>query len=349
MECSMKYDQDKFPLGSQERAKVQLQHGDLIKALKTIHAGNIPISSLQDDLDFCVQNLYHAKREGTILSGYDRAGVFGEFEISDLLLRLYDRGDYPTFLKQAYRFEVYAGFENRVERAIKWHEKKNLPDSQAWRVKFRKIAERLLLSESPRLETIEILEDESTFTEGSHVSLGLRPIKDKSTAKTRISRESEFSGDPYIVSRVARNKLERANRRHASTLNLIVEVLNEFGVEVKETNLIDAFAVLGGESAIFEVKSIDQNNEREQVRHAVSQLYEYRYLYSLKEASLWMVFSQKLFSEWLVEYLTNDRQIKVLWAQDGKLAGPSLDEILSFLQVNPQDELLSNSMNPSSL
>ena len=330
----MKYDQDKLPLGSQERAKVQLQHGDLIKALKTIQVGNIPIDSLQGELNLCLQSLYHAKQEGTILSGYYHSGIFGEFKISDLLLRIYDREDYPTFLKQAYRFEVYAGFEDKVERAIKWHEKKNLPDSQAWRDKFCKIAERLLLSESPHLETIEILEDEPTSTEGSHVSLDLRPIKTAPTAKTRVSRELEPSGDPYIVYRTDRSKLERANRQHVITLNRVVEVLNGFGVEVRETNLIDAFAVLGGKPVIFEVKSINPKNEREQVRHAVSQLYEYRYLYSLQDASLWMVFSQKPCSEWLVEYLTNDRQIKVLWVHDGELAGPSLNEMLSFLRVH---------------
>lgn len=329
----MKYDQDKLPLKSLERAKAQLQNGDLIKALKTVQVGNIPIDSLQDELNLCLQNLYFLKREGTILSGYYHVGIFGEFKISDLLLRIYDREDYPTFLKQAYRFEVYTGFEDKVEGAIKWHEKNKLPDSQAWRDKFRKIAERLLLSENPRLETIKILEDESTSTNDSHVSLDLRPIKTASTAKTRVARELESSGDPYIVSRIDRSKLERANRQHVSTLNLLVKVLNEFGMEVKQTNLIDAFTEVGNEPAIFEVKSIDQNNERNQVRHAVSQLYEYRYLYSLHDASLWMVFSQKTFSEWLVEYLTNDRQIKVLWAHDRKLVGPSLNA----LQLNLAD------------
>ena len=323
----MKYDQDKLPLKSLERAKAQLQNGDLIKALKTIQVGNIPIDSLQDELNLCLQNLYNLKREGTILSGYYRAGIIGEFKISDLLLRIYDREDYPTFLKQAYRFEVYTGFEDKVERALKWHEEKNLLDSQAWHDKFRKIAERLLLSGNPRLETIKILEDESTSTNDSHVSLDLRPIKTISAAKTRVSRELESSGDPYINARIDRSKRERANCQHVSTLNLVVEVLNEFGMEVKQTNLIDAFTEVCNKPAIFEVKSINQDNERDQVRHAVSQLYEYRYLYSLHDASLWMVFSQKPFSEWLVEYLTNDRQIKVLWAHDGKLVGPSLNAL----------------------
>jgi hypothetical protein len=54
----MKYDQDKLPLKSLERAKAQLQNGDLIKALKTVQVGNIPIDSLQDELNLCLQNLF---------------------------------------------------------------------------------------------------------------------------------------------------------------------------------------------------------------------------------------------------------------------------------------------------
>ncbi len=318
----MKYCQSNFQLGSIERALVQLRNGDLIKALKTMKTGNIPIDSLKSELCLCLQNLYQKKQEGTILSGYYSVGVFGDFKISELLLRLCERKDYHTFLKQAYRFEVYVGFENEIEKAIKWHEDKNLTDTHSWRMKFNKIIERLQLSENPKIQSVE----ESSTSESRDVYSNLRSIK----IRQPFQLEVESLEDPYIISQTAKIKTERANRLHTKTLELLIKKLNDVGIEVKETNLIDAFAVLNNKPAIFEVKSISLENERQQVRHAVSQLYEYRYLYSLQDASLWVVFSSKPSSEWLIEYLINDRQIKVLWVKDSQLVGSDSDEIFEF-------------------
>jgi hypothetical protein len=77
-------------------------------------------------------------------------------------------------------------------------------------------------------------------------------------------------------------------------------------------------------SAIFEIKSITPDNERSQCRHALSQLYEYRYLHSLPDASLWLVLSRPPQSTWLVDYLMNDRGVEVLWVADERLDGPSI-------------------------
>src|SRR5476651_572350 len=61
-----------------------------------------------------------------------------------------------------------------------------------------------------------------------------------------------------------------------------------------------------------------------QARAAVAQLYEYRYRHKYPGASLWLVFSMKPSTDWLVEYLAGDRGINVLWVESGQLAGPLL-------------------------
>src|SRR5207249_4393894 len=101
--------------------------------------------------------------------------------------------------------------------------------------------------------------------------------------------------DPYIISQISRSKMEKANQQHAKTLTILSRTLRHIGCDVKETKLIDAFSVVKGMPIIFEVKSITEDNEREQTRHAISQLYEYRFLYSLKDALLCLVFSQEPF------------------------------------------------------
>ena len=55
------------------------------------------------------------------------------------------------------------------------------------------------------------------------------------------------------------------------------------------------------------------------MRHAISQLYEYRFLHSLFDASLWIVFSTKPFSKWYINYLLVDRTINILWIEKALL------------------------------
>ena len=87
---------------------------------------------------------------------------------------------------------------------------------------------------------------------------------------------------------------------------------------------MDAYARLPSGPAIFEVKSNTKDNERSQIRHAISQLYEYRYLHDLGDATLWIVLSNPPFVTWMTDYLRGDRSIHVLWAEENELAGPDL-------------------------
>jgi hypothetical protein len=129
---------------------------------------------------------------------------------------------------------------------------------------------------------------------------------------------------PRPMDEDARIKLERANHDHARTLDLLRMMLSALGYTVEHNRLIDLFCRLKTGPAIFEVKSINGTNERTQCRHAISQLYEYRYLHGLGEASLWVILSEKPSASWLIDYLMADRELHVLWVEKALLAGPSL-------------------------
>lgn len=125
----------------------------------------------------------------------------------------------------------------------------------------------------------------------------------------------------------AKVKLERANEAHQDSLARLSARLVEHGYVVEENKLIDLACRLETGPAIFEVKSITAANERAQCRHALSQLYEYRYLHGVEDASLWIVLSRRPFAEWIVDYLLSDRNINVLWLEDGHIAGPSFESL----------------------
>ncbi len=322
----MRYDTAQAPLGSPARAKAQLANLDLLKALKTCRNGNIPLENLKTDLDTCLQRLCDRRAYGVILSGYYVAGVFGPYTINDLLRRMYDARDYPSFLKQAYRFDVYRAFEAEVEKAIAWHFERGLPDAEAWRRKFAKLREQDSLREPAEPPTSVQIEEE--LPDDSKAAPRLFPLKPIISKTPRAhAPEPEPADDPYVISQTARLKFERANAAHERTLRILKNFLRQESLPVSESKLIDAYTVLSGRPAIFEIKSLTETNERDQIRHALSQLYEYRFLHAVKDATLWIVFSQAPSSRWYIDYLTGDRDVRVLWVEGGNLCGPSLTQL----------------------
>ena len=320
---ALKYDLANLPLGSPTRARAQLANLDLLKALTTCRSGNLRLDSLQPELRNCLERLYSSNTYGVILSAYYTVGEFGPYSVDHLLRRLYGNRDFPTLLKQAYRFDVYSGLKTEVDEALAWHAQRGLPDAEAWRRKFAKLQEQELLRvESPPIIRVE--EDlADTSTEAPRV-FELKPLVATKVPRTQ-PQKGESVGDPYTISQTARAKMERANVVHRGTLQVLRTHLEIRKRAVSEDKLIDAYAVLDSGPAIFEVKSITESNERDQIRHAVSQLYEYRFLHSMADASLWIVFSQALSSQWYVDYLAGCLGFRVVWIDDGKLQGPSID------------------------
>lgn len=321
----MKYDVTELPVGSVIRAKAQLAKRDLLKALHTCRGGGVGLETIKADLDGCLENLYSTRSFGVILSGYYTAGVFGTYTVEHLLRRMYEIGDFPSFLKQAYRFDAYSLLTDEIEAAITWHERRGLPDAEAWRRKFQKLREQQQLRETGADVILPIQEE---LPENSPVAprvFELKPLIAKERRKG--SRLMEPDDDPYVISQAARVKMEQANAAHRATLAALRDRLEKSRLAVSESKLIDAFSVLCDGPAIFEVKSINEQNEREQIRHALSQLYEYRFLHSLNDATIWTVFSQPPVSNWYVEYLTKDRGVRVIWLQDGHFCGPSVPSL----------------------
>jgi hypothetical protein len=320
----MKYEVAALPVGSKARAKAQLVKLDLIKALKTCRIGKIPLTSVKSDLRNCVEGLYSSRMYGVILSAYYTAGGFGPYSVDNLLRRLHENRDFPALLKQAYRFDVYASLKNEIDEALAWHVARRLPDAEAWRRKFTKLMEQEQLRVQPEKATITVEEDLPDNSPQAPKVFELKPLLVTAPVGTRPPKD-ESTNDPYIVSQTARAKMERANNVHRGTLEVLKLHLQSRKRSVTESRLIDAYSVLDDGPAIFEVKSITESNERDQIRHALSQLYEYRFLYAMPYASLWIVFSQAPSSQWYIDYLAGDRGIRLLWVGDGKLQGASID------------------------
>lgn len=109
---------------------------------------------------------------------------------------------------------------------------------------------------------------------------------------------------------------EKANREHARILSMLAALLRTNGHEPYENIFIDLFIKNSSCKIIFEVKSNNNKNTLSQVRKAISQLYEYRYKSSHRDAMLCLILQQEPPQIWIKDYLVNDRKILLGWLVD---------------------------------
>jgi hypothetical protein len=141
-------------------------------------------------------------------------------------------------------------------------------------------------------------------------------------------RESAEFGARTVLSSYSKKKLDSANATHAELLDVLGSFLGVQGHRIEANQFVDAFTRLKSGPAIFEAKSVTDKNELSQVRHGLSQLYEYRFRHGLEDASLWLLLSRPPKEAWLVDYLERDRDVRLLWVEEGALNGPSVDRLL---------------------
>lgn len=132
-------------------------------------------------------------------------------------------------------------------------------------------------------------------------------------------RHNALGNDLQImISDVSR---ERADNAHRRLVNLVASRLSTIGVVPRYNQLIDLAAKVNDRPFIFEMKSLTRRNARHQLRRGLGQLYEYRYHQELSDAILVLVIETKLPPEyeWMITYLEQDRNIRLIWDGDSKL------------------------------
>lgn len=115
-------------------------------------------------------------------------------------------------------------------------------------------------------------------------------------------------------------KRERANLIHWRLVDAKSSFLDARSLEPYANAHIDLYADDKGDVILYEMKSIDleSSNLLSQVRKAVSQLYEYRYIYEEPKARLCIVTNRGIAKKdhWMLDYLANNRSIAYEWTGD---------------------------------
>jgi|SRR5579872_1717640 len=113
---------------------------------------------------------------------------------------------------------------------------------------------------------------------------------------------------------------ERADAAHRMLTNLVAAKIRDAGSIPKNNRFIDLSAAISEDLYLFEMKSTTDGNMHSQIRRAISQLYEYRYLQQVPAAKLVIVIENPppLEKKWIVDYVVNDRKLLIAWDGDRK-------------------------------
>lgn len=113
---------------------------------------------------------------------------------------------------------------------------------------------------------------------------------------------------------------ERAEKAHQMLMNLVAKKVRGVGAIPRNNPIVDLAATVRDDDFLFEMKSTTDKNVHSQVRRAISQLYEYRYLQNQPSAKLVIVIENPPPDEkkWLVDYVVRDRELLIAWDGDGR-------------------------------
>jgi hypothetical protein len=113
---------------------------------------------------------------------------------------------------------------------------------------------------------------------------------------------------------------ERADGAHQMLMELVASKIRRKGSIPKNNKYIDLSAAIRDDLYLFEMKSTTDGNVHGQIRRAISQLYEYRYLQQLPAAKLVIVIENPPPREkkWIVDYVVKDRKLLIAWDGDHK-------------------------------
>lgn len=162
------------------------------------------------------------------------------------------------------------------------------------------------------------------------------PLAPKSSDLTEyktVQERTERAGETIqiFIDQAAR---DRANAIHRGLINIVADRLRTSGLLPRFNRFVDLASTSQNQAYLFEMKSVNSNNYRSQIRSGLSQLYEYRYLQNLPKAKLILVISDPLSKKdsWMHEYLEDDRQIHLIWDGNNQLyASKETKQELSFL------------------
>ena len=119
---------------NQAQIREDLQKGHLKKALRKARATGLAIP--EQDIEAIVKEMFRSGRAGELLAMIGKVEIEIPYDVSTLLSRAFDVGDYHNFLKHVDRLGIANEHRERIREAIGSIKSKAPLEASAWERKF---------------------------------------------------------------------------------------------------------------------------------------------------------------------------------------------------------------------
>ncbi len=150
------------------------------------------------------------------------------------------------------------------------------------------------------------------------IGIDVEPRLGKGKSWARIKpKSSDKKSTQALINLVAR---ERANQSHFAIEQALAAAITKAGYDPKANESIDLYFDTKAGSVLIEVKSCTENNFHAQIRKAVSQVFEYRFLYAGQlvepiQLAIAIETAPGPVKRWLLKYL-EEMNIAVAWLDE---------------------------------
>ena len=167
--------------------------------------------------------------------------------------------------------------------------------------------------------TKEVYKEAKTYTESPNILLDF-DLKQSYTNRT--INPDNFS-DPIE----ACNARDRATRLHEEVLKKLARMCKRKNLPIKKSIHIDFYTEYQNRGKLFEIKTFNNSNFKQQIRHGIIQLKEYYFIYAkyseeiLKQTDLFLLLNdnpEKIIEEKQIRFL-KDQNIRLCWPQNNKI------------------------------
>ncbi len=125
----------------------------------------------------------------------------------------------------------------------------------------------------------------------------------------------------------ALNQIDKANEIHEKTVNDLAKIFKNKKLPIMNTKHIDFYSEYKGIGKLFEIKTFTNSNFNQQIRHGISQLREYYFLYAQywkkipANTDLFLLLNknpQNLIKDIQLDFL-KDQKITICWIEDNNI------------------------------
>lgn len=125
-----------LPKDCADRLDRKMRRRDYLGIAKIVNHLNISPAKIRHSIFRLMNVMYNQRRYNELLVAYHLYGQLTDHPVDVIIQKIFEIPDYPSFLKQALRYNMQTAMKEQIDIALAWHVTHGRNDAIAWQKKF---------------------------------------------------------------------------------------------------------------------------------------------------------------------------------------------------------------------